>query len=179
MCESLQSCTQAAVRSTDKGMFRHDVHALQPCMCTHNCRIGLPYTMASKQHTQTVKCTQLARLVCIERINISSHQYSYHTAACLLTYLCATTYVDLTHAGTGSCVSVPACGYLSVPTCSCVSVLTCVQLYMCTRHMQALAFLEVMQSSEGHIRPDTVTYNTVLKACCNAGQLARAMQASP
>ncbi|KAL3159478.1 hypothetical protein ABBQ38_009900 [Trebouxia sp. C0009 RCD-2024] len=44
---------------------------------------------------------------------------------------------------------------------------------------KALAFLEVMQSSEGHIRPDTVTYNTVLKACCNAGQLARAMQASP
>ena len=45
-------------------------------------------------------------------------------------------------------------------------------------HLQALAFLEVMQSSEGHIRPDTVTYNTVLKACCNAGQLSRAMQAS-
>lgn len=64
-----------------------------------------------------------------------------------------------------------------------------VQRYMCDmdlcstlrlhlRHLQALAFLEVMQSSEGHIRPDTVTYNTVLKACCNAGQLARAMQAS-
>ena len=42
--------------------------------------------------------------------------------------------------------------------------------------MQALAFLEVMQSSTGHIQPDTVTYNTVLKACCNAGQLNRAMQ---
>ena len=44
--------------------------------------------------------------------------------------------------------------------------------------MQALAFLEVMQSSEGHIRPDTVTYNTVLKACCNAARLGHAMQAS-
>ena len=33
-----------------------------------------------------------------------------------------------------------------------------------------------MQSSNGHIRPDTVTYNTVLKACCNAGQLSKAMQ---
>ncbi len=45
--------------------------------------------------------------------------------------------------------------------------------------LQALAFLEVMQSSDGHIRPDTVTYNTVLKACCNAGQLNRAMQVQP
>lgn len=47
-----------------------------------------------------------------------------------------------------------------------------------TACVQALAFLEVMQSSEGHIRPDTVTYNTVLKACRNAGQLGQAMQAS-
>ncbi|KAL0052843.1 hypothetical protein WJX82_008466 [Trebouxia sp. C0006] len=45
-----------------------------------------------------------------------------------------------------------------------------------TLWQKALAFLEVMQSSTGHIQPDTVTYNTVLKACCNAGQLNRAMQ---
>ncbi|KAA6424588.1 MAG: hypothetical protein FRX49_05797 [Trebouxia sp. A1-2] len=45
-----------------------------------------------------------------------------------------------------------------------------------TLWQKALAFLGVMQSSTGHIQPDTVTYNTVLKACCNAGQLNRAMQ---
>lgn len=44
--------------------------------------------------------------------------------------------------------------------------------------LQALAFLEVMQTSNMQIAPDTVTYNTVLKACCNAEQLDKAMQAS-
>lgn len=33
-----------------------------------------------------------------------------------------------------------------------------------------------MQTSNGQIEPDTVTYNTVLKACCNADQLDKAMQ---
>ena len=44
--------------------------------------------------------------------------------------------------------------------------------------MQALAFLEVMQTSNMQLAPDTVTYNTVLKACCNADQLGKAVQAS-
>lgn len=44
--------------------------------------------------------------------------------------------------------------------------------------VQALAFLEVMQTSNMQMAPDTVTYNTVLKACCNADQLDKAMQVS-
>lgn len=61
-------------------------------------------------------------------------------------------------------------------TCCDPSVFTgTIALLLCVE-LQALAFLGVMQSSTGHIQPDTVTYNTVLKACCNAGQLNRAMQ---